>query len=384
MSQETKEYNKLLDEFKKVCNPNKPQYEPSYLEICDYPGRRTEEICSKLLAFFFDTHNPHDMGTLFIDTLIDVYSEKKECDFTKFQATVSASTEVYTENKNRIDLLLTCDDLVVCIENKIWAYLDNNLDDYYNYTKQNFLNPTTKGLYIILSVREDMKNILTNRIKNGELNYGNNYIVIYYREFLVKLKQNIGKYAITNDAKYYSVLTDWILFLERIGGYMSNFSKEEKEFFINNDKSIQELIEKRNSFLNEKKIKDASKISQIHSELNATTKGGWWIFSRTDLGYSFENKNDINKIGIESGFDINDNFNIQITIWNPKKKSKIVNDYETKLNCIFGKKGAFSKSKWEMKVKILDSNAQSEEIVNALKDVYEKLEQIVNQTIEEK
>ena len=63
------EFKKLLDEFKKKCPP-KPVYEPTYLEICEYPWGRREEICSRLFAFFFDTRKPHGFGTLFFDTLL--------------------------------------------------------------------------------------------------------------------------------------------------------------------------------------------------------------------------------------------------------------------------------------------------------------------------
>ena len=382
MCQDIKAFEKILDDFKRVYNPNKPQYEPSYLEICDYPGRRTEEIFSRLLAFFFGTSNPHGLGTLFIDTLIDVYEEKKKRNLPRSQINVFAETEVCTDEKNRIDILLKCNNLVVCIENKIWAYLDNDLDDYCTYIANKFVKPSKKeSIYIILSVREDMGNILTNRIKNGELKYGSEYEVIYYRDFLEKLKFNLNQVAALCNHKYLSILTDWIQFVEKIGGYMSSFSEEEQAFFKKYDKNLQELFDKRNEFLNEKKSRDAGIIERIQSDLNVKRKDVWWIYDHTDLGCTFK-KNDNNyEIGIESGFDINDGFHIQITIWQPKgNRLNIVNNYEKCLCSLFGKKGDFNKdhSKWEMTIEYLKDNPKEEDIKKTLNEVYEKVSHLVD------
>ena len=384
MNQGVAEFEKLLDDFKKVYDPNKPQYEPSYLEICDYPGRRTEEIWSKLLAFFFDTNNPHGMGSLFIDSLIDVYTEKKKCDGPKFQTNIIAETEVHTDEKNRIDILLKCNDLVVCIENKIWAYLDNDLDDYYIYTEKKFVDPSkTESLYIILSVREDMESILNNRIKNEELKYGSKYEVVYYRKFLEKLKINLGQVVTLCNHKYLSILTDWIQFVEKTGGYMSDFSKEEEDFFKKNDIILQDLFNKRNDFLKEKKSKNAGIIQKIQSDLNAKQKNVWWVYDQTDLGCTFKENDNNYEIGIESGFDINDNFRIQITIWQPNKSNrrKIVNNYEKYLKALFEKTGCFNKdgSKWEMEIEYLKEAPNDEKIKQTLIDIYEKVNQLVNQ-----
>ena len=387
MSQNVAEFEKLLNDFKKVYDPNKPKYEPSYLEICDYPGSRKEEICSRLLAFFFTTDKPHNMGNLFIDTLIDVYAGKRDsAGLQGHLRNVSAQTEIVTDNNNRIDLLLESEDLVISIENKIWAYLDNDLDDYYEYTNNKFLIPANKkGLFIILSVREDMENILNNRIQAENLHHGKDYVVIYYREFLTKLKQNLGDYITICNPRYSSILTDWILFLDREGGYMNAVSPEEQNFFREKDKELQELICKRNIFLNEKKTKDAGIIAQFCSELNVQCKDRWWVFDQTDLGTTFKKGDDNYEIGIESGFDINDKYNIQITIWNPNKtkRKQIVNHYREKLRTTFQKEGDYNndQSKWEMKIKSLESNSPREAIIKTLNDVYEEMNKMVNDVI---
>lgn len=60
-----------LEKFKELLNKfnnflPKPMYEPTYLELCEYPWNRLEEICSRIFAFFFDSRNPHGFRTLFL------------------------------------------------------------------------------------------------------------------------------------------------------------------------------------------------------------------------------------------------------------------------------------------------------------------------------
>ena len=49
------------------------------------------------------------------------------------QATESVERETRTDNDKRIDILIECADFVVCIENKIWSGLHNNLGEYRKY-----------------------------------------------------------------------------------------------------------------------------------------------------------------------------------------------------------------------------------------------------------
>lgn len=55
------DFEKLLVEFEKL--PKQPQVK-TYLGTCKYPGSRFEEVCSRLLAFFFDDKEQHGFGNL--------------------------------------------------------------------------------------------------------------------------------------------------------------------------------------------------------------------------------------------------------------------------------------------------------------------------------
>ena len=119
------EFKKLLDEFKEKFL-TKSVYEPTYLELCSYPRHRFEEICSRLLRFFIDKNGPHGFGSLFIDSLIEIYKSKFDSNAVFGRTnTLIADTEVKITNDKRIDLVITSDDFVICVENKIWAQRNN-------------------------------------------------------------------------------------------------------------------------------------------------------------------------------------------------------------------------------------------------------------------
>lgn len=360
-----------LEKFKELLNtfnelPPKPVYEPTYLELCSYPRHRFEEICSRLLRFFMDKNGPHGVGSLFIDSLIEIYRSKFESDaiFGKSN-TLIAETEVKTTNDNRIDLVITSDDFVICVENKIWAQRDNPFDDYFNYIES--IKGDRNAFYIILSMggSEDPEGSKKQ------------FKVIFYSEFIEKIKEKIGMYLINCNRKYLSVLTDWFQYLENKGGLMSNFSEEERAFFQKNDDKISKLIARRSEFLNEKRIEQSNRIAIIKKLLEQKESYGWWVYEKLDLGYTFEKNDNSYEIGIESGFDLNDSFNVQITIWRPDKRPSILNNYKQIILDTFGSEDEqLDKRKWVKKILCIN-NSDDNQIASKLSDVFKELDEIV-------
>ena len=77
--------------------------EPTYLELCKYPKRRFEEICSSLLQFYFDPNKEHGLGDLLISSLMDKIKNKNQ----NFEYN---NIKIYREENaegKRIDLLIT-------------------------------------------------------------------------------------------------------------------------------------------------------------------------------------------------------------------------------------------------------------------------------------
>lgn len=97
-----------------------------------------ENINSALYAHFLNCGNP-ELQALFLDSLLYLIHEKiyKKLNFSNYKITTEAITP-----KGRIDILI--EDyynqtaiIAIIIENKIYHYLDNNLEDYWQFSRFN-------------------------------------------------------------------------------------------------------------------------------------------------------------------------------------------------------------------------------------------------------
>ena len=66
MEEELAIYEKLLIDFLKI---HIPKSEKTYMGICQYPGSRFEEICSRILAYFFNNREEHSLRDLWFRAL---------------------------------------------------------------------------------------------------------------------------------------------------------------------------------------------------------------------------------------------------------------------------------------------------------------------------
>ena len=105
------------------------------MDIAGFP--QWENVYSNILAFFLDTGEAHRFGSLFIQSILAAYQDKcpdawpgkdlrPDIDF----ETEKVEREAATATGKRIDLLVECSEFVVCIENKIWSGLHNELGEY--------------------------------------------------------------------------------------------------------------------------------------------------------------------------------------------------------------------------------------------------------------
>ena len=101
------------------------------MEIAGFP--HWENVYSNILGFLLNTKKAHGFGPLFIRSIVAAY--RSYCpiggfDPERVEATDRVEREVSTATNKRIDLLIECDDFLICIENKIWSGLHNDLREY--------------------------------------------------------------------------------------------------------------------------------------------------------------------------------------------------------------------------------------------------------------
>lgn len=280
-----KSINDILIKFERLP---KVKYEPTYLDICHYSGRRFEEICSRILAFYLQPNNEHGLGNLIIKSLFETIGEEYN---ENFDDNITVKLEEYAGGK-RLDLLILNKDWVIGIENKTGAGVYNPLPDYKeridSYNKKN-------NVKIILTL---------NKVKNNEELLSiekNGFKIILYSLFFEKIKYNIGKYISGSKMKYILFLYDFIETLERGEHIMS---KELDSFFSENKEQLDELFELYNEYNKEKTKKGKPKLEEILKKMKEMTNSdNWSIIYDSMLLFQKEK----GTIGFEAFYEEKDN-----------------------------------------------------------------------------
>jgi len=308
MNDKLRIFEQLVEEFNKL-----PKIIPqaTYLEICRYPNNRFEEICSRILCFYFKPSNEHGFNDLFLQTLFELISDNKEILYKSEQ--IEVLNEAYSEGK-RLDILIKSPDFVIGIENKISAPINNPLDKY----SEQISHYHQKNIFkVILSVKK-----ITNKNKLKYIK-SNGFKVVYYSDFFEKIKQNVGKYISQANQKYLIFIYDFIQTIENMTGDTFNNNKL-FQFFSQNSEQIDELL--RMYKRHEERILElqCNRISELMHNIKNSTGANWWAWQGWDLGCDSFNKNtDKPRIGIESSYKQKGNdplgeFKIYITTWHLK------------------------------------------------------------------
>jgi hypothetical protein len=352
------EIDQLLIEF--VALP-KTVKQPTYLEICKYPRRRFEEICSRLLCFYLAPNKEHRFGELFLRSLFKLLSPEKEFHFRSDK--IHVISEENAEGK-RLDILVYSDTFVIGIENKITAGLYNTLEAYKNRIQ---LYGSDNIYRVVLSLRKlssktDLAFIETNGFTN-----------LTYNQYFNQIKQNLPAFEGTCNEKYLHHLNDFIETLENMTA--NNILNEElSDYFFDNAERIDNLITLYNQFNNKTTSRQTERIAELKEKICELTRTDrWWAWEDWDLGFNEFNLNKP-KIGIESSFEATKGnplgiFHIMITAWNLKDWSfyegKLLKDYQ---NCELEK---VDNRVFLHVEKLID--ADDELILNSLKKHYDYL-----------
>jgi hypothetical protein len=166
--------------------------EPTFMEIGGYQYR--ENTYSNILRFYLNPKNNHGYDRLILDTFLEAANLS---DFIDYDAKSIEITREFPTDEGRIDLLITTNNWVLAIENKIYHTLNNNLDEYFQYVSSKYSQ--THKVQIVLSIHreenaKDFHNLLyidfvraLEKIENLQTT-GNDY-QIYFKHFYNQLKK---------------------------------------------------------------------------------------------------------------------------------------------------------------------------------------------------
>ena len=191
------EAERLVKAFREVAL-HEPDH-PTIMELSGYP--HWETVCSNLLAFFFDPSSPHGLKSLCLDALLDAAALDGEH---QPLSNVVIEREAGTNTGKKLDLLVTSDNHVIAIENKIFAPLANPLADYAALAA----SKTNKGQRTVIKV------LLAIFPPSADPSHG--FIRISYEHFFHILRGRLKQQSEYADPRYYLYLEDFMKTVENL------------------------------------------------------------------------------------------------------------------------------------------------------------------------
>lgn len=219
-------FKKLIEDFKKI-----DLLDADNVSILDILGYKETKI-SNLLRYFFDTKRGHNLKDLLVKSLLEAYPE--EVNITDYNTKHIYMSDFQTMGNGRLDILFRGENFVVGIENKLYADLYNDLNDYSNSIDEEAKKHNKEHKFkIVLS------------ITNKDIPNDNDFKNITYADFFEKINQNLPAYIYNAHPKYLLFLNDFMNTIQR-PNIMSN--QELVTFLQENNEDIDELIQKYDEF----------------------------------------------------------------------------------------------------------------------------------------
>ena len=264
--QEITEFNGVLHEFEIL-----PIESKSIFEIAGYP--HYENVCSNILAFYINPDEEHRLSFLFLNSLLNLWRSKIKSNNSLTSAISSNHGDIriereYTTDKNgRIDIVIHSDSQIIAIENKIFAAVTNDLDDYSN----------------TLHKKAGKKNVVKIILSKKQETEQAGFVCITYDEYFSSVREQMGRCLSTSSQKWVLYLVDFMSAIDNLYGGSMEFTKID-EFLINNRERIEGLIKADNK-LREKLNTQIRKLREIIGHPNTCEKQ--WIYNKNCLVHDF-------------------------------------------------------------------------------------------------
>ena len=272
---------------------------PTLMDIAGFP--HWENVYSNILAFLLDSEHVHGFGQLFIRSIMAIYSSrcpddwpKKGLDPESVQATEKVEREASTATNKRIDILIECPDFVVCIENKIWSGLHNDLGEYREHCEKLSDGRSDRVVGIVLS---------PNPVSNSSLEC-HRFVNITYGDLVGQVRQRMGSYIGSHNTQYQYLLFDFLEQANRFSRTDTMTDDELKflEFWRENDEKISNIRSRCDAMwrdLHRSKMAQAH-IDQCKELLNEREREVFktWIYKRSVSVFDLSGDGSIDGCGL--------------------------------------------------------------------------------------
>lgn len=261
-----REFQELLETFEKIP---KAKQNKTLMQVAGYA--HYENVASNILAFFFDPNEEHELGDTLLRDFLNTLGISTKLDLSY----ADVQREVSTENGKRIDIIITGEDFAICIENKIFHWLANDLQEYSStmekigYSKKHIIKA-------VLAPNPTPKDQLTSGFKS-----------ISYPQLWDQARPSIEEKTTESN-------TRWITFLNDFMDTTENFASQHTtqlscdHFFSKNHDEIESMLQYREDFYNRLRQKNSGLLALLSERGVATTHCKLWqAYKRTCLVLDF-------------------------------------------------------------------------------------------------
>jgi len=232
------------------------------MDIAGFPN--WENVYSNILAFFLYARGVHGFGTLFIHAILGAYHYRcpKEWEGDApnpedVEITNRVEREAST-GKGRIDILVECPNFHLCIENKIWSPLHNDLGDYRKHCEKN----KSKVLGIVLGPY---------LIKEPNLQDAR-FVSITYGDLVEQVRQRMGSYIGPQNTRYQYLLFDFLEQANRFTKTMNDNQRQFLQFWRDNEAEISNIYANCDQMRGEMKKRTNNHLAQCLEKLTESEK----------------------------------------------------------------------------------------------------------------
>ena len=252
-------YLKLLLAFRSLPQTHRSR---TFMEISGYP--HYENVATNILAFYFDPAAEHGLGDLLVSAFLQMAGFK---DVPTVEH-VQLHREFGTEERNRIDLILDGESFTIGIENKIFHWLANDLEDYGEVIDR---HGQSKSLVIkaVLGLHPVEDKAL---LKGGFSSYT-------YGQLWKQVRSMLGHYISNADPKWVSHLIDFMATTTNLAGENMELQKTDK-FFIEHNEIIEKMLTERDAFLGRLNQKVSTLCTMMkEATASALLNGEPWVYA---------------------------------------------------------------------------------------------------------
>ena len=224
------------------------QRSSTFMEIAGYP--HYENVCSNILAFFLDPAAEHGLGDLVLRAFVTMVGKPE----TTISSPLKITREHPAEQDKRIDLVIDSETFTLGIENKIYHWEANDLENY------------ARVIDALATGKEQgpLKVVLCLRIKADQPTPKGGFVRYTYPQLWGFVQAQLGQRLTKAHPKWLLYLTDFMETTERLAGQTSEES-ELIQFFSKHHELVERLAADRQRLLN----RLATTIRNIHGRIMA-------------------------------------------------------------------------------------------------------------------